>query len=208
MSALFEGIACYLCHLVIETYGKFHVLRTHGRLYIKWILPELPGRAADENYLRIIIKRFNGLEAKILFTLSHRKLLSTHSNERVLPLHECWLSLSTISKARTDQDAAEGSAYKQYKLSGAREGSLRKSPASANAGYSQGTLKAQRLTAQTSSAVIDKQLVQQGNQGGAPGVGPTRLVATSRTWACHKLTDPHHTSRPMPCISISHGIVP
>jgi len=71
--------------------------------------------------------------------------------------------LFTISKACTDQDAAEKSAYKQYKLSEVQEGSLCKSSVSANADYSQSTLKTQWLTAQTLSAVIDKQLIQQGN---------------------------------------------
>jgi len=163
MSALFEEITCYLCHLVIETYDKFHVLRTHDRLYIKWILSKLSECAADKNYLCIIIKWFNRLKVKILFTLSHRKLLFTHLNERVLPLHECWLSLFTIFKACTDQDAAEKSAYKQYKLSEAWEGSLCKSSVFANADYSQSMLKTQQLITQTLSVVIDKQLIQQDN---------------------------------------------
>ncbi|KAH7303693.1 hypothetical protein BKA65DRAFT_225964 [Rhexocercosporidium sp. MPI-PUGE-AT-0058] len=31
--------ACYLCNLFFHLYGGFHVPRTHGRLYDKWILP-------------------------------------------------------------------------------------------------------------------------------------------------------------------------
>ena len=32
--------ACYLCSLFFKLHGRFYVLRTHGRLYHKWTLPD------------------------------------------------------------------------------------------------------------------------------------------------------------------------
>ena len=51
--------ACYLCDLFLHIHGRFHVPRTHGRLYEMWVLPDwldIPQERRTE--LAVITKRF------------------------------------------------------------------------------------------------------------------------------------------------------
>ena len=99
--------ACYLCDLFIKLHGKFHIPRTHGRLYDRWILPEPPSdqSPASERTFQLI-ERFNfALEAKILQTLIDIRLPCRHPNESVLHLREPWSSTSTISQTEPGQTA-------------------------------------------------------------------------------------------------------
>lgn len=43
--------ACYLCDMAIRLHGKFHISKSHGRLYPGWRLPALPIYADLENNL-------------------------------------------------------------------------------------------------------------------------------------------------------------
>jgi len=38
--------ACYVCNLFIKAHGLYHVPRTHGRLYDRWVLPEYAAEGA------------------------------------------------------------------------------------------------------------------------------------------------------------------
>ncbi|KAK0618034.1 hypothetical protein B0T17DRAFT_321145 [Bombardia bombarda] len=54
--------ACYLCHLFMHVHGKFHVPKTHGKLYHGWRLPNMP--ALNKVHARLNIS----LEAAIKST--------------------------------------------------------------------------------------------------------------------------------------------
>jgi hypothetical protein len=64
--------ACYLCDLFLHIHGRFHVPRTHGRLYEMWVLPDwldIPRKRRRE--LAVITKRFKDvLDDRINKTLT------------------------------------------------------------------------------------------------------------------------------------------
>ena len=103
--------ACYLCNLFIHLHGEFHISRTHGRLYDRWILPERPiNEVAANRPLLSVINRLNeALEVKIIHTLSRKPLPFPHPDESVLLLREPWSSNSTLSRIRK-QDSIKESA--------------------------------------------------------------------------------------------------
>ena len=115
--------ACYLCDLFIRLHGKFHIPRTHGRLYDRWILPEPPNDqspASEPTFL--LIERFNlVLEAKILQTLNNIRLPRRHPNESVLHLREPWSSTSTISQTEPGQTTVNPLDSTYYNTLGERQ---------------------------------------------------------------------------------------
>ena len=54
--------ACFLCDLFIKTHGKFHIPKTHGKLYELWMLPNICELDLDdetrENFIQVM-HRFN-----------------------------------------------------------------------------------------------------------------------------------------------------
>jgi hypothetical protein len=92
--------ACYLCNIFFHVHGGFHVPRTHGRLYDKWILPDwLDVPAERHRDLSIIATKFkttldNGIKKAFASKLSRY----SHPNESVLlpPAH--WTSSSAFSE--------------------------------------------------------------------------------------------------------------
>ena len=101
--------ACYLCNLFIHLHGEFHISRTHGRLYDRWILPERPINELGANrHLLSVINRLNeALEVKIIHTLSRKPLPLPHPDESVLLLREPWSSNSTLSRIRKQDSIKE-----------------------------------------------------------------------------------------------------
>ena len=77
--------ACYLCNLFFHLYGGFHVPRTHGRLYDKWILPDwLDIPVEHHRDLVIILTRLKvTLDDKIRRALRLKKGLCHYPNERL-----------------------------------------------------------------------------------------------------------------------------
>ena len=101
--------ACYLCDLFIQIHGEFHILRTHGRVYDRWIIPEWPVNdpAANGNILSVVDRLNATLEAEILRTLSHQQRPFPHPDESVLLLREPWSSNSTLFRAPNQESIQE-----------------------------------------------------------------------------------------------------
>jgi hypothetical protein len=92
--------ACYLCNLFFRFHGGFHVPRTHGRLYEKWILPDwLDVPVERRKELGIILTRLKAtLENKIQRASRSKRYL--HPNESFLPSFAHWPSSSALSRNR------------------------------------------------------------------------------------------------------------
>jgi hypothetical protein len=91
--------ACYLCNIFFHIHGRFHVPRTHGRVYDKWILPdwlEIP--TERRRYFSNITTQFKAIiDGKIRQTLTSNQSSYIHPNESVL-LPEAHWSSSAISE--------------------------------------------------------------------------------------------------------------
>ncbi|OBT73219.1 hypothetical protein VF21_08713 [Pseudogymnoascus sp. 05NY08] len=88
--------ACYLCNLFFSLHGVFHIHRTHGRLYKKWILPDWlsipPARRAE---LGVLATRLDGA---LKDRIQKGCIKHNHPDESVLSIPRPWTP-STISKA-------------------------------------------------------------------------------------------------------------
>ncbi|KAF2158754.1 hypothetical protein M409DRAFT_61411 [Zasmidium cellare ATCC 36951] len=49
--------ACFLCNLMFQIHGVHLAPATHGRLYVKWGLPELEGHTLRQAHLRQALKK-------------------------------------------------------------------------------------------------------------------------------------------------------
>lgn len=94
--------ACYLCNLFIQLHGGFHVPRTHGRLYDRWVLPEGAfSELAVNAHLLSAIESFNAaLEAKVKGILRTNTRSLPHPEESVVHLSQPWSPASTLSEIR------------------------------------------------------------------------------------------------------------
>ncbi|TVY31847.1 hypothetical protein LSUB1_G008297 [Lachnellula subtilissima] len=93
--------ACYLCNLFFRLHGGFHIPRTHGRLYDKWILPDwldIPSQC-HTNFGIIVTQLEATLDREIRSGSLSKKKRYVHPNESVLlPLaHWTPSDLSKIS---------------------------------------------------------------------------------------------------------------
>lgn len=92
--------ACYLCNLFFQLHGGFHVPRTHGRRYDKWILPywlDVPMKRQQE--LGIVSTKLKAtLDTKIRTASKSKKRPCSHPNESVLLPSACYPSSSALSK--------------------------------------------------------------------------------------------------------------
>ena len=97
--------ACYLCNLFVGLHGQFHVPRTHGRIYDRWLFPDwLDFPAEERTRLDVVLSQFNGrIEQTIVNVLRTRKLSHNHPNESVVfpvrPLSESTLSVVQLATA-------------------------------------------------------------------------------------------------------------
>lgn len=86
--------ACYLCNIFFHLHGGFHVPRTHGRLYDKWILPdwlEVPEeRRRDLGVLSTMLKIT--LDKKVQMALQSKKRQFHYPNGSVLLPSAHWTS--------------------------------------------------------------------------------------------------------------------
>ena len=91
--------ACYLCNLFFHLHGRFHVPRTHGKLYDKWILPDwLEVPVERRQSLGTTSTRLKvALDDKIQGALKFRKR-SCPPNESVLLPLAYWPSTSAFSE--------------------------------------------------------------------------------------------------------------
>lgn len=98
--------ACYLCNLFVQRQGKFHIPRTHGRLYDRWILPEWSyNDSIETNSMSSTINAFaTKIEAKILEVFENQQLSFSHPNESVLLLRKPWPSTLTLPMATEQLD--------------------------------------------------------------------------------------------------------
>ena len=89
--------ACYLCSLFIEIHGQFHVARTHGRLYDRWLLPEWSRDGVCHESLQSTISKFDeALKANIRSVLNRRKTSVSYPNESVTGSNIPWSSCATL----------------------------------------------------------------------------------------------------------------
>jgi hypothetical protein len=93
--------ACYLCDLFINIHGGFHIPRTHGRLYDKWILPDwldVPGERRQ--HLCVTLRALKtALDKQIRQASKSRNRMTVFPNESVLLPSASWPSTETLSKA-------------------------------------------------------------------------------------------------------------
>ena len=92
--------ACYLCNLFFQLHGGFHVPRTHGKLYDKWILPywlDVPMKRHQE--LGIVSTKLKAtLDTKIRTASKSKKHPCNHPNESVLLPSAHYPSSSALSE--------------------------------------------------------------------------------------------------------------
>ncbi|EPE34262.1 hypothetical protein GLAREA_07275 [Glarea lozoyensis ATCC 20868] len=95
--------ACYLCNLFFQIHGGFSVPRTHGRLYMKWILPDwlnVPTQRRGE--LGSLATQLQAvLENKIRIVSKSKKSICYHPNESILLPRGHWPSSSAVSSKMT-----------------------------------------------------------------------------------------------------------
>jgi hypothetical protein len=86
--------ACYLCNLFFHIHGSFHVPRTHGRVYDKWMLPDwLEFPTERQRDLSNITTQFKAIiDDKIRQTLTSKQSSYNHPNESVLLPDAHWSS--------------------------------------------------------------------------------------------------------------------
>lgn len=189
--------ACYLCDLFIKIHGKFHIPRTHGRLYDKWILPAWPINESPFNkYTLSVIKRFNAaLEAKILHTLNHKRLPCRHPNESVLPLREPWSSTSTLSRAYIRHSTADASDRTYDDVFKDQEEPPSTSSAFVDTNSSEIASKGNLLTIPMPCSKLNTPTVQHRSEERHASMRPSTLITASQRlsrgeWTYYKLT--HH----------------
>lgn len=87
--------ACYLCNLFFGIHGIFHIRRSHGRLYDKWILPDwLPIPEPRRAELGVLATQLDGaLKAKIQEGCDKHK----HPIESVLSIPTPWTPATTLT---------------------------------------------------------------------------------------------------------------
>ena len=102
--------ACYLCSLFVRTHGRFHVPRTHGRLYDRWFLPEWSKVGVSHDHLELAISKFDtALRAKIRFVIDRQKFQAVYPNESVTLTVVPWSSCATLSNTIVQPCAIEES---------------------------------------------------------------------------------------------------
>ena len=182
--------ACYLCHLFIQTHGRFRVSRTHGRLYDRWILPSwiVNGRFLER--IRTTAKQFNKcLDGKIRNAIDQGSSSLPHPNESVAYFYHPWTSFSTQSQGPKENGTRESSVCE------------RKTKAKEEPTYSepmQARLSATSLTA--SGRRIKPRLEINGIESSPEVHTESRLEAIGNTgacidlgqdtWSCHTLRKP------------------
>lgn len=76
--------ACYLCDLFFKLHDKYHVPRTHGRLYHRWTLPEwhiLLSEMHRRNF-DVLLRNFSDiLKVKVKVVLDKGPIRADHPNE-------------------------------------------------------------------------------------------------------------------------------
>jgi hypothetical protein len=93
--------ACYLCNIFFHIHGSFHIPRTHGKVYDKWILPDwLDFPTERQRDLSNITTQFKAIiDDKIRQALTSKQSSYNHPNESVL-LQEAQWSSSAFSEMR------------------------------------------------------------------------------------------------------------
>jgi OTT_1508-like deaminase len=78
--------ACYLCNLFFVLHGQFHVPRTHGRIYNRWLLPDwLDLTEKQRNRMAMVVEQLNSrIEKAIIHTVRAGRMSHNHPNESVL----------------------------------------------------------------------------------------------------------------------------
>ena len=79
--------ACYLCNLFFKLHGRFHVPRTHGRLYYKWALPAwhiLLPTACRREFSALMDQLWNVLRDKTKAALARGPARANYPNESPL----------------------------------------------------------------------------------------------------------------------------
>ena len=91
--------ACYLCHLFISSHGKFRVPRTHGRLYDRWTLPDIPQGVNHAVFLEAAHRLNLALESRIRQALRTPYRSINFPAESVVALNSAWTPDPTITNS-------------------------------------------------------------------------------------------------------------
>ena len=108
--------ACYLCDLFFKAHGRYHIPKTHGRLYEMWGLPAfdaelISGRKSGKGScgnLSRVVERFNTLiEQQVVSILAGNHTRFPFGNESTLLLPHHW-STSVLSRLSPDSTPLPG----------------------------------------------------------------------------------------------------
>ncbi|TGJ84407.1 hypothetical protein E0Z10_g4374 [Xylaria hypoxylon] len=99
--------ACWLCNTFILFHGKFHMPRSHGRLYPGWRLPDLQGGWCADMATRFN-RHLEGLLTESLKTLYIRKARTKYPEPRESDLSTVkWQSVQSNSSKLSDSVSSE-----------------------------------------------------------------------------------------------------
>lgn len=76
--------ACYLCNLFVNLHGQFQVLRSHGRIYDRWLLPDWLDFPNCDRMNLAMVKLNASIENTIISTVDARRINRNHPNESTL----------------------------------------------------------------------------------------------------------------------------
>ena len=104
--------ACYLCDLFFKVHGRYHIPKTHGRLYEMWGLPAFDaelisgmelGKRSRGNLSRVVERFSNLIEQQVVSVISGNHTRFPFGNESTLLLPHHWSTsvLSRLSPAPT-----------------------------------------------------------------------------------------------------------
>ena len=101
--------ACYLCNLFFDLHGRFHVPRTHGRLYDQWCLPYWMTFSVErrQELSTVLINFKTALDRSIARASSSKKRKCYLPNESFLQPNACWPSSSALSGSLTSVDTSQ-----------------------------------------------------------------------------------------------------
>lgn len=138
------------------------------------------------------------LEAKILYTLNHKRLLCRHPNESVLPLREPWSSTSTSSRAYTRRSTVDASNCIYDDVFKEPEEPSSKIFIFIDADSSEIASKGNLLIIPTPCNKRDTPIIQHRAEERRASIRPLRSIAAFQRlsrdeWTCYKLTHPCDT---------------
>ncbi|KAF2109505.1 hypothetical protein BDV96DRAFT_502727 [Lophiotrema nucula] len=97
--------ACFLCDLFIKAHGKFYTPKTHGRLYDRWMLPDLEGLRLTKHKRKQIVSAIDQCNDEVEEALL--KAVAEEQKRRDDPRESDRFSLASSSTQRSSSAISE-----------------------------------------------------------------------------------------------------